>query len=75
MRSPATFRKPLPTIRIPLAKPDPDMPLDLQPLVEAIYARSRYARDIDYRRPLAPPLTAAEQAWLDEQLRKQPTVT
>jgi hypothetical protein len=44
--------------------------LVLQPLVDAIYARSRYARDIDYRRPLKPALTEAEQAWLDKRLKR-----
>ena len=65
---PAGCMEPLPPIPIPLAAPDPDLSLDLQPLVEAIYARSRYERDIDYRRPLAQPLGPAEQAWLDERL-------
>ncbi len=65
---PAHFSEPLPTIPIPLAGTDPDLSLDLQPLVEAIYARSRYERDLDYRRPLAPPLSPAEQAWLDKRL-------
>ena len=65
---PAHFSEPLPTIPIPLAGTDPDLSLDLQPLVEAIYARSRYQRDIDYRRPLAPPLSPAEQAWLEKRL-------
>jgi hypothetical protein len=40
-------------------------------LVEAIYARSRYERDIDYRQPLNPPLSQAEAAWLDERLRER----
>ncbi len=72
---PAHSIEPLPPLTVPLAPPDPDITLALQPLVDAIYARSRYARDIDYRRPLAPPLSAAEQAWLDERLREQQTNT
>jgi hypothetical protein len=65
--------EPLPPLTVPLLPPDPDISVALQPIVDAIYARSRYARDIDYRRP-PPPLSAAEQAWLDEQLRqRQPT--
>lgn len=54
------YLRPLPPIPIPLASPDPDITLALQPLVEAVYARSRYDRDIDYRRPLDPPLSPAE---------------
>jgi hypothetical protein len=68
---PAHGTEPLPPLTIPLAPPDPDITLALQPLVEAIYARSRYSRDIDYHRPLTPPLSAAEQAWLEERLRGQ----
>jgi hypothetical protein len=68
---PASFAEPLPPIPIPLLAPDPDISLDLQPFVAAIYARSRYERDIDYRRPLQLPLGPAEQAWLDEHLRQQ----
>ena len=67
---PAYFTKPLPPLPIPLAPPDPDITLDLQPLIEAIYLRSRYERDIDYRRPLQPPLSPADQAWLEERLRQ-----
>src|SRR5262249_44547647 len=37
---PAHFIRPLPPLSIPLAAPDPDIALALQPLVEAIYARS-----------------------------------
>ena len=67
---PAYSTEELPPLTVPLAPPDPDISLALQPLVDAIYARSRYVRDIDYRRPLTPPLSAAEQAWLEERLRE-----
>ena len=53
----------------PLAKPDPDILLDLQPMIDAIYRRSRYERSIDYSKPLSPPLDAAETVWLENQLR------
>jgi hypothetical protein len=66
---PAHFQRPLPTISIPLTAPDPDVPLDLQPMIEAIYARSRYHRSIDYSHPLTPPLTAEETTWLAQQLQ------
>jgi Protein of unknown function (DUF4058) len=65
---PAHFLCPLPTILVPLAKPDPDIPLDIQLMIEAIYARSRYYRSIDYARPLNPPLAAEESSWLEQQL-------
>src|SRR5262249_2332203 len=65
---PAHYRRPLPPIPIPLAAPDPGVSLDLQPLVAALYERHRYARSIDYRRPLDPPLPPEDAAWLAERL-------
>jgi hypothetical protein len=56
---------------VPLAKPDPDIPLNIQPMIEAIYARSRYYRNIDYARPLTPPLAAEESTWLAQQLQSR----
>jgi len=64
----AHFLRPLPPIPIPLAPPDADITLTLQPLVGAVYARSHYERDIDYRQPLHPPLSPGEAAWLEERL-------
>lgn len=70
---PAHFRQPLPVIPVPLDSPDPDLSLNLQPLIEDIFTRSRYARRIDYSRPLTPTLPADEAAWLSQQLRPQAT--
>ena len=64
---PAYCTEPLPALRVPLAPPDLDVVLELQPLVAAIYERSRYDRDIDYRQTVDPPLSAAEAAWLAPQ--------
>jgi hypothetical protein len=61
--------RPLPVIPVPLNPPDPPIQLSLQPMVEAIYRRSRFGQDIDYSRPLQPPLAEAEAAWLTERLR------
>jgi Protein of unknown function (DUF4058) len=69
---PAYFDKPLPRIPVPLSKPDPDLTLDLQPIVETIYARSRYAQSVDYSRRLRPALTAAQTAWLRDRLTAAP---
>ena len=66
---PAHFRQPLPVFPIPLAKPDPDISLELQPMVDAIYQRSRYERSIDYTKPLDPPLGPEETEWLRQRLR------
>ena len=68
---PVYFQMRSPSIPIPLLKPDPDLLLDLQPMIDSIYQRSRYERSINYSRPLAPPLDAAEALWLEKQLREQ----
>jgi Protein of unknown function (DUF4058) len=68
---PAHFRRPLPTIPVPLAKPDPDIQLNLQPMIDTIYTRFRYHRRINYSRPLTPPLGPDETTWLSEQLQTQ----
>jgi hypothetical protein len=65
---PAYFDRPLPAIPVPLVKPDPDIPLDLQPLIEKLYRRGRYEEEIDYSKPLTPPLGPKEAAWLKQQL-------
>jgi hypothetical protein len=70
---PSFFDRPLPPIPVPLTRPDPDLPLDLQPLVDAIYERRRYDEDIDYSQPLTPPLSAEQAAWLEQQRRSADT--
>jgi hypothetical protein len=52
---------------VPLAHPDPDFILALQPMIDAVYARSRYARRFDYAKPLSPPLGEEDAAWLARQ--------
>jgi hypothetical protein len=66
---PAFFDRPLREIPVPLARPDKDIPLALQPMIEAVYERSRYGRRLDYTKPLDPPLTPEQTAWLQERLR------
>ncbi len=66
---PAHYRGPLPRIPVPLARPDPDIPLEVQPMIDEIYQRFRYMRSIDYGKPLTPPLDAAETGWLKQQLQ------
>lgn len=68
---PAHFREPLPDIPIPLAPPDADLALPLQPLVHGIYERSRYEREINYGQSLRPPLAPEEKGWVEEQIRRR----
>jgi hypothetical protein len=65
---PAFALRPLPAIGIPLALPDPDCPLSLQPLIAGIYARSRYDRSIDYSCPPTTLLLPEEVSWLREHI-------
>ena len=65
----AQFRRPLPSIPVPLAKPDPDIPFELQPMIDEIYERFRYKWSIDYKGPLTPLVSAADTAWLKQRLR------
>ena len=62
--------RPLPKIPVPLEQPDPDVPLELQPLIAAIYKRSRYEQDIDYSQPCQPPLTQSESTWLQQRFEQ-----
>lgn len=65
----ATLRERLPVIAIPTRAPIPDLPLDLQALVETVYARGVYAEMIDYGEPApAPPLPLEDAHWAREQI-------
>jgi hypothetical protein len=60
--------EPMPTIAVPLANGDPDVPLDLQSAFSHVYQRTQYDLSIDYGAPLVPPPTAEEEKWLREVL-------
>lgn len=63
------YRESLPVVSVPLMPTDADVPLDLQPLIDAVYAGSRYHRRIDYAETLDPPLPAADVQWLVDTLK------
>jgi hypothetical protein len=67
----AHFRRRLPVLPVPLLEPDPDLSLDLQPLVDGIYALGRYDERIDYSRPLVPPLSDEDAVWFQEAMRNR----
>ncbi len=68
-RLPLTQR--LPALPIPLRPTDHDVLLDLQPLIDQIYERGRYAEDIDYSEPLRPQLSPEEAEWAAKLLASQ----
>ncbi len=65
--------RPLPAIPVPLVRPDHDISLSVQPMIDQIYERFRYLQSIDYRKALTPPLGAAESVWLQKQIRSRST--
>ena len=52
------FQRRLPPIPVPLLRPDPNLTLDLQPLIDGIYDRFRYEEQIDYTQSLTRPWSA-----------------
>jgi len=56
------LRQRLPTLPIPLRPADPPVRLELQALVDQVYASGRYD-DLDYQAELEPPLTPEDAAW------------
>jgi hypothetical protein len=65
----------LPVIPVPLLSPEPDLSLDLQPLIDGIYELGRYHERIDYARPLSPPLTDADAVRVQDLLKTAPPRT
>jgi hypothetical protein len=65
------LRDRLPAIAIPLSRDDPDVPLDLQALLDQCYETGRYGDDIDYREEPDPPLQPDDARWADTLLREQ----
>lgn len=60
----------LDAIPIPLRLTDPDILLDLQPLIDQVYENGRYREEIDYNEKLEPPLSATDAAWMATLLQK-----
>lgn len=69
---PCTLQKPLPTVAVPLRRPDPDVPLPLTTILHQVYRNARYDLQIDYRvDPPPPDLRPADAAWLAERLQER----
>lgn len=63
---PISLREPLPTIPVPLADDDPDLPLDLQAVFTTVYDQTGYDYSLDYERDTVPPLSEEDAAWARE---------
>jgi len=68
---PVRFPRRLPVIPVPLLDPDPDLSLDLQPLLDGIYSLGRYDERIDYARQLTPALSAEDAVRMQEVLKSR----
>ena len=66
---PITLQQRLPVILIPLRIEDPEVPLDLQAVLNTAYERAAYDLAIDYGRETVPPLTVDQRRWADELLK------
>jgi hypothetical protein len=66
---PIPLRERLPVISIPLRPADPDVPLDLQAIVEQCYRNGGYD-DIEYEAEPDPSLKTADAKWADALLRE-----
>ncbi|TVP62417.1 MAG: DUF4058 family protein [Leptolyngbya sp. LCM1.Bin17] len=51
----------LPVVPVPLQAPDPDVPLDLQGALAAIYDEAAYELSLDYDQPPPPPALSADE--------------
>jgi hypothetical protein len=66
------LQRPLPTVPVPLRRPDPDAALPLTQILHQVYRNARYDLQVDYRvAPPPPELSAEDAAWLNEHLRER----
>lgn len=60
---PIMVRQRLPVLPIPLLKPDPSVPLDLQDALNTAYERARYDLRVHYNAPPNPALSGQDAEW------------
>lgn len=58
------LRERMPTIPVPLAGDDPDVPLDLQGVFNSVYDQAGYDYSLPYRLALKPKLRDEDELWL-----------
>ncbi|HET6247199.1 MAG TPA: DUF4058 family protein [Tepidisphaeraceae bacterium] len=66
---PISIRMPLPTIPLPLRDSDPDVPLNLQSVLDQVYREGRHDRT-RYDESCEPPLEGDDAQWADALLRE-----
>jgi hypothetical protein len=69
---PVDLPQALPIVPVPLNAPDPDVPLDLQGALKAIYDEAAYDLSLDYgQMPPPPALSEVEEMWLKARLEQE----
>ena len=64
---PMSLRDPLPRVPVPCRVTDPDVGLELQPVLDRVYLEGGHD-DIDYTKPPEPPFSDADATWAAERL-------
>ena len=59
---------PLPTLPIPLADDDPDVPLNLQAVLSLVYDRAGYDYSLNYQETVSPAFSEAETTWAQKRI-------
>ncbi len=68
---PVLLQQKLPTIPIPLREEDPEVPLDLQAVLDSVYDLAGYDLELDYRAEPVPPLHGETARWAAELLKSK----
>ena len=63
---PFNLRDQIPIIHLPLLPEDEAPPMDLGPILHALYDRARFDLRLDYAQPPVPPLSEVDAAWARE---------
>ena len=66
---PFSVREAIPAVGIPLAPPDPDLVLDLGPVLEGVSQAFGAEKRVSYKEEPVPRLLPADQSWLAQLLR------
>ena len=65
------IRDAIPDFVMPLAQADEGIAINLNPIVNMVYANGGYDMDINYGQDPEPPLSDDDRAWIDARLREQ----
>ncbi|MGH8273783.1 MAG: DUF4058 family protein [Gammaproteobacteria bacterium] len=67
-----TLRQALPTLPVPLRRPDADLQIDLGAVFATVYQRAKFFRRVDYQGPVPEFIGDVDRQWVEEVVRKMP---